>query len=509
MAKTYVIGIGGTGSRIIRALMLLLASGADTKGHAIVPVLIDLDLSNGDTSESFRLVEAYIELRNKLYEGRDASSDGYFLRTKVEALREGQSAQESSKISFIESNQEFAEFIGYKRSEQDTASAVLSELDSGFIESLFSTSTKKGEEELELNMSRGFKGHPNIGVLAFNEIKKNEDFIDLLNNAASEGNKIFIVSSIFGGTGASGFPQIIKLIEAADQPKERNGLGVNAGIKRIPVGALSVFPYFNLQVARNGKDSSISSSTFMTKSKAALYYYENQLSRLNRMYNLYDDPQVAFENNSGGEDQRNDAHWIELVGAYSVIDFIQSDINVNGQESLAFFSAYRETEGGIPGEISYNHFFGRTKQDVLVPIIKAGIIWFIFEKCIPQDRKDASPYIIDLNLDKNSSGEYEFYNFYKSFLVAYFKKWIDEVQRNHRTIKLFDFNANYLTDFLWFKKISKEDGEQYNILNRVNSSILTPVASEIRGKHKNLRPEQKIAKFIETAVEQIVQNLKL
>jgi hypothetical protein len=509
MAKTYVIGIGGTGSRIIRSLTVLLASGADTQGHSIVPVLIDLDLSNGDTSEAFRLVESYINLRNKMY--GNSSIDGVFLKTKIEALSEGKTAQEGNKISFIESNQEFAEFIGYRRAEEDTSSSVLSEIDKCFIDSIYSTSEKTGEKELELNMSRGFKGHPNIGVLAFNEIKNNNDFIDLLSVASSEGNRIFIISSIFGGTGASGFPQIIKLIDVAGEPKEKGGLGLNAGINRIPVGALSVFPYFNVKSAKTGMDDSIQSSTFMTKSKAALYYYEKQLSRLNVMYNLYDDPKNSFDNNSGGEDQRNAAHWVELMGGYSVLHFIKSDIQdaKTYQKSLGFFSAYKESEKSLPNEINYYNFYRDSRDNALSYIIKAAISWFISNKLIPNDIADRTTYTIELNLRNNSSKEYSMYTDYRGFLNAYFKQWIDEIQSNQRSLRLFNFEANSLVNFLVFKSITKDSGESFKKLMDVSTDILNSVASDVQKKYKQLDPEIKYMRFLENSVQEIYNQYKI
>ena len=47
MSKLYLFGIGGTGSRVIRSLTMLLASGVDAGVDTIVPVLIDPDLSRG------------------------------------------------------------------------------------------------------------------------------------------------------------------------------------------------------------------------------------------------------------------------------------------------------------------------------------------------------------------------------------------------------------------------------------------------------------------------------
>ena len=48
MSKLYVFGIGGTGSRVLRALTMLLASGVKCDAEKIVPIIIDPDDSAAD-----------------------------------------------------------------------------------------------------------------------------------------------------------------------------------------------------------------------------------------------------------------------------------------------------------------------------------------------------------------------------------------------------------------------------------------------------------------------------
>ena len=62
MSKLYLFGIGGTGSRVIRSLTMLLASGVDAGVDTIVPVLIDPDLSNGDLTRTVNLLKKYKEI---------------------------------------------------------------------------------------------------------------------------------------------------------------------------------------------------------------------------------------------------------------------------------------------------------------------------------------------------------------------------------------------------------------------------------------------------------------
>ena len=74
MSKLYLFGIGGTGSRVIRSLTMLLASGVDAGVDTIVPVLIDPDLSNGDLTRTVNLLKKYKEIHSELSFGSEVQS---------------------------------------------------------------------------------------------------------------------------------------------------------------------------------------------------------------------------------------------------------------------------------------------------------------------------------------------------------------------------------------------------------------------------------------------------
>ena len=60
MSKLYVFAIGGSGSRVLRSLTMLMASGVGTSNE-VVPIIIDPDTPNGDrvrTEEQLRLYES-------------------------------------------------------------------------------------------------------------------------------------------------------------------------------------------------------------------------------------------------------------------------------------------------------------------------------------------------------------------------------------------------------------------------------------------------------------------
>ena len=63
MSKLYVFGIGGTGSRVLKSLVMLLASGVECKMD-IVPVIIDPDDSAADMTRTVELMKKYKAIRS-------------------------------------------------------------------------------------------------------------------------------------------------------------------------------------------------------------------------------------------------------------------------------------------------------------------------------------------------------------------------------------------------------------------------------------------------------------
>lgn len=65
MAKLYIFGIGGTGSRVLRSLTMLMASGIRMDVNEIVPIIIDPDVANADLTRTVTLMNNYSVLRSK------------------------------------------------------------------------------------------------------------------------------------------------------------------------------------------------------------------------------------------------------------------------------------------------------------------------------------------------------------------------------------------------------------------------------------------------------------
>ena len=80
--NTFVFGIGGTGARIIRSLTMLLAAGVKlSETNKVIPVIIDVDAKNADTTRTLKALEVYKLIREKGYGDRQEITDGFFNTT--------------------------------------------------------------------------------------------------------------------------------------------------------------------------------------------------------------------------------------------------------------------------------------------------------------------------------------------------------------------------------------------------------------------------------------------
>jgi hypothetical protein len=139
------------------------------------------------------------------------------------------------------------------------------------------------EKNLAAQMQVGFKGNPNIGSVVLNQIVSSPQFIEFA-NSFEQGDKIFIISSIFGGTGASGFPLLLKTLRDPNASFPNHSI-----IKSAQIGAVTILPYFKLKPSA---ESEIDSSTFISKTRSALAYYETNVvgnKSINALYYLADD----------------------------------------------------------------------------------------------------------------------------------------------------------------------------------------------------------------------------
>ena len=246
-SRLFIFCIGGTGSRVMKSLLMLLAAGVKIQAKQIVPVFIDFDKTNGNLDETLQIINLYKQIQRNANTHLDRNNG--FFKTEI-LLPDNMSSHHLSLRQVndgIDSQHEtLKDFIDYNSLGSDSTRRI--------VDLLFS------KKNLEENLSIGFKGQPHIGPITFYNILNQEDFKSMCNMLRKE-DRIFFISSVFGGTGASGFPSILNIFRDIDNvlPNKK----IRATVK---VGALVVLPYFKLE--KKGLGVSIDSDSFMTRTKS-------------------------------------------------------------------------------------------------------------------------------------------------------------------------------------------------------------------------------------------------
>lgn len=416
MSKIYVFGIGGTGARVIRSLTMLLASGVKLGENidTVIPVIIDQDRSNGDLTRTIALLKTYKSLHDQLKFGRNSKSE--FFKTNIDDLNTSFRMQVADVA-----DKDFQSYIKYLN--LDTRNKALVSL-------LFS------KKNLEARMDVGFKGNPNMGSVVLNNFstEADNDLGSILESFQS-GDKIFIISSIFGGTGAAGFPLLLKTLRQAQSSQ----LPSAALVANAPIGAITVLPYFGVQ---HDEDSEINMDSFMSKAKAALSYYRDNLNT-DVLYYISDKLSKNYDNHEGDSAQRNNAHFVEMVAALSIIDFCKNNVQHDGSKSFKEFGFNEDKP-----VVSIRTLADSTRALVEKPLISM----FIFEKFYKEHLKNTwenawakdFSYADDDNEGKMDSTvmSHDFFVKLTKFLKDFDNEWLREMANNSRAFKPFNLETS-------------------------------------------------------------------
>ena len=416
MSKIYVFGIGGTGARVIRSLTMLLASGVKLGENidTVIPVIIDQDRSNGDLTRTIALLKTYKSLHDQLKFGRNSKSE--FFKTNIDDLNTSFRMQVADVA-----DKDFQSYIKYLN--LDTRNKALVSL-------LFS------KKNLEAHMDVGFKGNPNMGSVVLNNFstEADNDLGSILESFQS-GDKIFIISSIFGGTGAAGFPLLLKTLRQAQSSQ----LPSAALVANAPIGAITVLPYFGVQ---HDEDSEINMDSFMSKAKAALSYYRDNLNT-DVLYYISDKLSKNYDNHDGDSAQRNNAHCVEMVAALSIVDFCKNNVQHDGSKSFKEFGFNEDKP-----VVSIRTLADSTRALVGKPLISM----FIFEKFYKEHLKNTwenawakdFSYTDDDNEGKMDSTvmSQDFFVKLTKFLKDFDNEWLREMANNSRAFKPFNLETS-------------------------------------------------------------------
>lgn len=457
MSKLYVFAIGGTGSRVLRSLTMLAAAGVEIQANEIVPIIIDPDASNADLTRTVSLMNCYTTIRNGIEFSE--TNETSFLRPEI-----GEYVQNYTLHISDTEDKRFDQFIEY---------SSLSLENKAMMSMLFS------EKNLNAQMQVGFKGNPNIGSVVLNQIVSSPQFDEFATSFAA-GDKIFIISSIFGGTGASGFPLLLKTLRDTNASFPNHGLINNAEI-----GAITILPYFKLQPS---DQSEIDSSTFISKARSALAYYETNVvgnDSINALYYLADDGNI-YDNNDGGSMQQNPAHIIEFVAATAAINFMNKDYSDKHMNLEFGIKDVNDNDG-----ITFGKFYPDTEGMLMKPMTQLALMANCLQEGSPQYKlitSDSLAANLTICAKKNNFYTTPYFKDLKAFLKKY-KEWLKELNDNKRSLNLFNLNCadkpfDLLTDRKahqgGFFSFEKRDYEAfYSAINKAAQDVRGDKASSM------------------------------
>lgn len=427
MARLFIFGIGGTGSRVIKALTMLMATGIEVPNTSeIVPIIIDPDAQNGDMTRTVEMLNDY----QKIYAAVEHTQNGFF-KTKITTLKKLAEQNEKSNIALAETFQyningtkegRFGEFIGY---------GSLDETNKALVDLLYP------EKLLNLSLDEGFKGNPNIGAVVLNQFKYSNELKQFA-NLFQAGDRIFIISSIFGGTGAAGFPLLLKNLRNAD-PKE---LTNHKLIQDAPIGAVTVMPYFGIEPKTDGM---IDKGTFISKTKAALSYYYRTMcntNAINALYYVGDEIKNSEAYAEGRGAQTNRAHLVEMVSALGIIDFMRlsaSDVaTTNGKANSPLYREFGIKEDCDP--VTFLSFEDQTYKQLFAPLTQFGYFaLYLRQRFDTAVGAAAWSKNGSVKIDTHFVGQ-PFFQTLRHFMGQYWA-WIDEMARNQRGFAPFNMNT--------------------------------------------------------------------
>lgn len=318
MTLNILIGIGGTGAKVVEAV--LHASAAGLAGDNLIVGLVDQDGANGNVARTGQLMNCLIAARAlwRTSGRRHALGASSLFSTDIRHLAE----DEPVWIPHPDKNATLARIF-----DRD----ALPPAERDLFDGLFVTSRDKNEDEQELPLEEGYRGRPHIGAaaMASRSEEPSIDFWDKLNAAidAATGQKevrILLAGSVFGGAGASGFPTLARLINKR----------VKKG-KNLRIGGVLMLPYFDFDPP--GKDGAAGDETrenvalsedLVLQSKSALKHYVDLLATEPLFDQLYlvgwDRPFALGYHSRGANGQSNPPLAPELIAALAACRFYRT-----------------------------------------------------------------------------------------------------------------------------------------------------------------------------------------
>lgn len=428
-SKLFIFAIGGTGSRVMKALTMLLASGVEMKNTSeIIPIIVDPHKSNKDLKRTESLLKSYKKIRDSIVE---TPKPDEFFGTEIRTLKSIVNNNESLADTYTfelkgVGNETFSQYIDYDNLSGSADGFEMYSPNKDLASLLFS------KNNLATEMNIGFVGNPNIGSVVLNQFKESDEFKQFAANF-SKNDRVFIISSIFGGTGAAGFPIILKNIRGA----EAGDLDSPEYLRNAKIGALTALPYFGIEPS---EEKRIDKATFYSKTKAALHYYSKGVNKsINRFYYIGDDVSTNYAYDPGENGQKNDAHFVEMASAMAIVDFAAvPDSELENNNGLPTETVFKEF--GIANDanrLSFSQLDTDTRRLIARKLTKFTLMCLYMEHRLESQVGGTTPWLKQSKVIDKGFLKGTFYNTYLQEFTDGFIEWLTEMARNTRSFQPF------------------------------------------------------------------------
>ncbi|MBH5323305.1 tubulin-like doman-containing protein [Aurantiacibacter sediminis] len=315
-----IIGVGGTGAKVVEAVINLAAMGVGPNEMKVG--FVDQDESNGNLNRARTVFEAYRRARNSWRGGSAHTIDGTdecpLFKTAIEPL-------DGDDGLWIPDEKAGATLAG--------VFGPMNE-DKHLFDALFETGGDEESEEQNLDLGQGYRGRPHIGAAAMTlRAEERNPFWDAITeaikSAGMQGNcRIMLAGSVFGGTGAAGFPTIARIIR--DRLREE-------GITRnVDIGGILMLPYFGFPDPDEDQDQNVARAhEQQVQARGALRHYQHMLGDkgqaedgehiFDQLYLIGWNPFFSIDVHSKGSGtQRNPALLPEFLAASAGYRFFET-----------------------------------------------------------------------------------------------------------------------------------------------------------------------------------------
>lgn len=334
MNTIFIVGIGGTGMKCLESFVHLCAMGMfdNTEVHILA---LDTDIQNGNFAQLQKIIKEYSIVKGS---NRTTTNNSFFT-AKIELYS-------FSPDYSTQATTTFQNITGLTLN----LDATTADLANAFF-------TKDVQQ---FNLLHGYRAQTHIGsMLMYHALveagkdtqSKIYQFVSKLNDTINSEPRVFVMGSVFGGTGASSIPILPLALNEICRSK------FDTTLDQAKFGAILLTNYFTFKGASDQKKAAekviADASNFAINSQAALMFYEKDTTVKKTYKKFYtlgieaEKPRLSVSKTetepiTGGANQRNDAHYLELIAAGAAYDFFKSNpdtLNLSESEYL-----YREVD---------------------------------------------------------------------------------------------------------------------------------------------------------------------